>query len=695
MIFVDSKNMLISSGEEIIKIWDMFNFTHKATLKGHTGTVTSLAYQKVKHKDYLVSAANDLTIKVWDLNKFSCVKVLRGHTNPNFRLYKIESDWNAHMYSVCILFERWDGDEYFKIDLENLKLIPIDTAKVPDYLAQSRDTYSRLDLHEDPNGQKYFITTNYCSSFYKILNGEIYNDKVVYYNQNEDETMSENNTRISALTFFNKNKQERVLVAYTLEYRNQCQTYKTEEQVALFDTDNKRRLIVIQERPCGMVEFLKVEMKGLLYIIGLRKDSQLELWNSNNLQCKIIISNDSINYKIQSIVLIPYERSHLCAISCDDNKIRLLEKENFEHINFPQSKIKCSLFYHFNEKSYLILGLMNGNIQVWQYVTDKNTFHWMRNLIGTNDKFIDSIVHIPSDINMVAAASNYIIKLWYVDRGDCLYTFQHSSQVSNLKYIAFADKHYLTALSSTFVIWDLNTGDLADNFITPTYRELDFTYFDNSYKIFSHDKYKDCLSIWNFEDKSFFQNYEYKYNPNYFNAYYFVKPHFFFLKNYKDCRILDATKNEVISFFTEEELEIFNPLYIASYENGGRFPMIAYSNIKCSIKLVNIPEEGIEYELKGHFTPISKLIKFKIGLFNLIASGDKGGLIKLWNILDGRCLGTLDGQSPLINDIYFYSKFNNNCLLSCHPTAFNFWLINCTKHFKTVDGYSNFLLHQP
>lgn len=50
---------------------------YERTLKGHTGSVTSVAFNLAG--DLLASASADMSAKIWDMSTFACVKTLRGH----------------------------------------------------------------------------------------------------------------------------------------------------------------------------------------------------------------------------------------------------------------------------------------------------------------------------------------------------------------------------------------------------------------------------------------------------------------------------------------------------------------------------------------------------------------------------------------------------------------------------------------
>ena len=60
-----------------MKIWDYETAQYERTLKGHTGSVTSVAFSA--SGDLLASASADMSAKLWDMATFACTKTLRGH----------------------------------------------------------------------------------------------------------------------------------------------------------------------------------------------------------------------------------------------------------------------------------------------------------------------------------------------------------------------------------------------------------------------------------------------------------------------------------------------------------------------------------------------------------------------------------------------------------------------------------------
>ena len=80
--------LVSSSADGTIKIWDTAGGSCLKTLKGHTNHVFSL---QMLPSGQLASGSYDTTIKIWDTTAATCLKTLRGHTHYVFCLQMLPS----------------------------------------------------------------------------------------------------------------------------------------------------------------------------------------------------------------------------------------------------------------------------------------------------------------------------------------------------------------------------------------------------------------------------------------------------------------------------------------------------------------------------------------------------------------------------------------------------------------------------
>jgi platelet-activating factor acetylhydrolase IB subunit alpha len=85
VLCVDSHPLysLIATGSDdaTVKIWDYETAQYERTLKGHTGSVTGVAFNAgtTNASVLLATCSSDMTAKLWDLTTFSCIKTFRDH----------------------------------------------------------------------------------------------------------------------------------------------------------------------------------------------------------------------------------------------------------------------------------------------------------------------------------------------------------------------------------------------------------------------------------------------------------------------------------------------------------------------------------------------------------------------------------------------------------------------------------------
>jgi len=73
----DTKKIVSSSSDKIVKIWDIETQTEIASLSGHKMAVNSLAFSQ--DGTILASSGSDKIIKIWDVEKQEEITSLAGH----------------------------------------------------------------------------------------------------------------------------------------------------------------------------------------------------------------------------------------------------------------------------------------------------------------------------------------------------------------------------------------------------------------------------------------------------------------------------------------------------------------------------------------------------------------------------------------------------------------------------------------
>jgi WD40 repeat protein len=76
--FIDDKQLLTSSGDGTMMLWDIERGAKLGEFIGHGGDVTSIGL--LRSKSAVATCSIDRTIKVWDLRDRRCVQTMSGHT---------------------------------------------------------------------------------------------------------------------------------------------------------------------------------------------------------------------------------------------------------------------------------------------------------------------------------------------------------------------------------------------------------------------------------------------------------------------------------------------------------------------------------------------------------------------------------------------------------------------------------------
>jgi WD40 repeat protein len=83
----DGRTLASCSYHQTIRLWDMAQRRHRATLYGHTSDINGLAF--TPDSSNLLSGSDDGTLRVWDVESGQCVRVIRGYAVSHYSL-----DWS-------------------------------------------------------------------------------------------------------------------------------------------------------------------------------------------------------------------------------------------------------------------------------------------------------------------------------------------------------------------------------------------------------------------------------------------------------------------------------------------------------------------------------------------------------------------------------------------------------------------------
>jgi len=93
----DGQHVVSGSSDSTIKIWDTQTGACKQTLKGHGGSVYSVAFSS--DGLHVVSGSSDRTIKIWDTQAGSCVWTLKVGGVINVRAFDTSNESKVRVFT--------------------------------------------------------------------------------------------------------------------------------------------------------------------------------------------------------------------------------------------------------------------------------------------------------------------------------------------------------------------------------------------------------------------------------------------------------------------------------------------------------------------------------------------------------------------------------------------------------------------
>jgi WD40 repeat protein len=111
LVISDDGTRLISAGfgNDIIKIWNLETFTCIASLKGNGDPIGSLIISNDKRQ--LISGSDKGVIKIWDLETLTCIATLKGHTD-SIKSLAVFDDWRLISGSDKGVIKIWDLETF-------------------------------------------------------------------------------------------------------------------------------------------------------------------------------------------------------------------------------------------------------------------------------------------------------------------------------------------------------------------------------------------------------------------------------------------------------------------------------------------------------------------------------------------------------------------------------------------------------
>ncbi|WP_163664561.1 NB-ARC domain-containing protein [Adonisia turfae] len=399
--FSPDGELIATADNRNIQLWQIKNWQHIATFKGHINWIWSLAFSP--NGKYLASGSGDATIRIWDINQQKCLHTFNDHTN---RIRSITFSPNSQFIA--------SGSE--------------------DHTIRIWDINQRKCLH--------------------VLNGHTSGVWSVTFNF--DGRFLASGSRDSTVRIWDISQQKCLHVfightnlvrAVTFNSNNLLASGSEDSTVRIWDVSQQECLHVFTGHESG-VWSVAFSPNGLWLASGSR-DSTIRLLDIQKQQCLNVLLGHTNGVQVVAFS----SDGQFLASSSHDSTVRIwdIHKQKCLHVFNGHTKGIFSVAFS-PTGQHLASGGIDFTIRLWDVEQRK----YLYPLVG-HTSWVFSVSFSPNDQILASGSEDSTIRIWDIRHQKCLCIFsQHTNWVRS---VTFSPKGELLASGSedaTIRIWDIN-----------------------------------------------------------------------------------------------------------------------------------------------------------------------------------------------------------------------------------------------
>ncbi|KAF1960416.1 WD40 repeat-like protein [Byssothecium circinans] len=462
-------NSMLASGsyDKTIKVWDTNSGNCVHTYNGHTDAVYSVVLSH--DSTWLASASADKTIKIWDLSSSGeCVQTLEGHSSSVGSV--------ALSYDSALLASgSYD---------ETIKIWEISSGKCVQTLEGHSDAVNSVALSHDSTRlasaayrtiRIWNTSSGECLQLLESRSGSVRSvafshDSALLASASYDGTVRIWDASSGGSLQTLKGHSDRVNSVAFLYYSTRLASASDDKTVKIWEVNSGECSEKLEENDSCVTSI--VLSHDLTRLVSASADRAVKIWDACSGKCLQTLKRHS--YCINSLALS--HNSTRLASASDDRTVKIWDAESGEYLRALEHSAWVRSVTFSPGSKLLATGSHDGSIKVW----DASSGECLYTLEGhEGHSFGINSVAFSQDLTRLASASHSGIHIWDTGNGKRVRTLKgHGFGVTSVAFSSDSTRLASASYNKTVKIWNVNSGDCLQTFDTG--KVLDNISFDTT-----------------------------------------------------------------------------------------------------------------------------------------------------------------------------------------------------------------------